>query len=98
VVATDSAEIADAVRQPAGARDDAQRSRLRLGPHFRGAREGRPQARAKIVVNVQGDFPMLSPPTSRPALAPLADPDVDIGRQLVLEITDGGPSARILTP
>ena len=37
-----------------------------------------PQRRAEIIVNVQGDLPTLSPDDLRAALAPLADPAVDI--------------------
>ena len=46
-----------------------------------------PERRAKIVVNVQGDFPMLTGEDVRLALGPLDDPAVDIAT-LVLEITD----------
>ena len=48
-------------------RDDAQRPRVRLGPHFRGARAWPIRTAAPaIVVNVQGDFPTLAAaPTSR---------------------------------
>jgi 3-deoxy-manno-octulosonate cytidylyltransferase (CMP-KDO synthetase) len=37
-----------------------------------------PEGRAKIVFNMQGDFPTVAPPAIRAALAPLADPAVDI--------------------
>jgi 3-deoxy-manno-octulosonate cytidylyltransferase (CMP-KDO synthetase) len=37
-----------------------------------------PNARAKIVINMQGDLPMLPPADLRAALAPLDDPAVDI--------------------
>jgi 3-deoxy-manno-octulosonate cytidylyltransferase (CMP-KDO synthetase) len=37
-----------------------------------------PQGRAEIVVNLQGDFPTISPDNIRDVLAPLADPAVDI--------------------
>jgi 3-deoxy-manno-octulosonate cytidylyltransferase (CMP-KDO synthetase) len=46
-----------------------------------------PDGRAKIVVNVQGDFPMLQGADIRAALGPLADPAVDIAT-LALEITE----------
>ncbi|HEX4042318.1 MAG TPA: 3-deoxy-manno-octulosonate cytidylyltransferase [Xanthobacteraceae bacterium] len=36
------------------------------------------QARAEIVVNLQGDLPTIAPDLIRAALAPLADPAVDI--------------------
>ena len=38
-----------------------------------------PQDHAHIIVNVQGDLPTLSPSDLTAALAPLADPAVDIG-------------------
>ena len=37
-----------------------------------------PDGRAEIVVNLQGDFPTISPDTIRAALPPLDDPTVDI--------------------
>jgi 3-deoxy-manno-octulosonate cytidylyltransferase (CMP-KDO synthetase) len=37
-----------------------------------------PQARARIVINLQGDLPTLSPQDLRAVLEPLADPAVDI--------------------
>jgi 3-deoxy-manno-octulosonate cytidylyltransferase (CMP-KDO synthetase) len=37
-----------------------------------------PEAKVKIVVNVQGDLPTLTPDDVRAALLPLADPAVDI--------------------
>ena len=37
-----------------------------------------PQARANIVINVQGDLPTIEPSTIAAALAPLSDPAVDI--------------------
>jgi len=46
-----------------------------------------PDEQAKIVVNVQGDFPMLAPSDIKAALGPLADPAVDIGT-LAMEITE----------
>ena len=46
-----------------------------------------PDGRAEIVVNVQGDLPMLQPRRHPAALGPLADPAVDIAT-LALEITE----------
>jgi 3-deoxy-manno-octulosonate cytidylyltransferase (CMP-KDO synthetase) len=46
-----------------------------------------PQDRARIIVNVQGDLPTLSPSDLAAALAPLADPAVDIGT-LAAEISN----------
>ena len=37
-----------------------------------------PEARAKVIVNVQGDLPTIEPETVRAALRPLEDPNVDI--------------------
>ena len=37
-----------------------------------------PEGRVEIVVNLQGDFPTISPDNIRSVLAPLADPAVDI--------------------
>lgn len=37
-----------------------------------------PEGRAEIVVNLQGDFPTITPETIRDVLPPLADPAVDI--------------------
>ncbi|HEX4556941.1 MAG TPA: 3-deoxy-manno-octulosonate cytidylyltransferase [Xanthobacteraceae bacterium] len=50
-----------------------------------------PEGRARIVVNVQGDLPTLDPADIRAALAPLADPAVDIAT-IAAEIRD--PSER----
>jgi 3-deoxy-manno-octulosonate cytidylyltransferase (CMP-KDO synthetase) len=38
-----------------------------------------PQGRHDVVINLQGDFPMLPPALLRQVLAPLADPAVDVG-------------------
>ena len=46
-----------------------------------------PDGRAEVVVNVQGDFPMLQPADIKAALGPLTDAAVDIAT-LVLEITE----------
>ena len=42
-----------------------------------------PDGRHDVVVNLQGDFPTLPPASLRAALAPLADPEVDIGTLVV---------------
>lgn len=88
MVATDSAEIADAVKA-AGGRAIMTRSDHASGSDriFEALGIADPQARAKIVVNVQGDFPMLAPSDIKAALGPLADPAVDIAT-LALEITE----------
>jgi 3-deoxy-manno-octulosonate cytidylyltransferase (CMP-KDO synthetase) len=88
MVATDSAEIADAVTA-AGGRAIMTRSDHPSGSDriFEALGNVDRQGRAKIVVNVQGDFPMLAPADIKAALAPLADPAVDIAT-LALEITE----------
>ena len=37
-----------------------------------------PEGKAEIVINLQGDFPTITPDTIRSVLPPLADPAVDI--------------------
>lgn len=87
-VATDSAEIAAAVAA-AGGRAVMTRSDHATGSDriYEALDLSDPDRRVDIVVNVQGDFPMLSPSDIRAALAPLADPAVDIGT-LAMEITE----------
>jgi 3-deoxy-manno-octulosonate cytidylyltransferase (CMP-KDO synthetase) len=78
-VATDSSEIAEAVRTAGGeavmtsaghengtSRIDEAVGRLDPGGDF------------EAIVNVQGDLPTIAPGAIRAALAPLADPSVDI--------------------
>ncbi|TMJ03678.1 MAG: 3-deoxy-manno-octulosonate cytidylyltransferase [Alphaproteobacteria bacterium] len=88
MVATDAPEIADAVRA-AGGRAVMTRSDHTTGSDriFEALGIADPEARAKVVVNVQGDFPMLSPSDIKAALGPLADPAVDIAT-LALEISE----------
>jgi len=88
VVATDEEAIATAVEKAGG------RALMTRADHASGSDRifealgiADPQGRAKIVVNVQGDFPMLAPADIKAALAPLADPAVDIAT-LALEITE----------
>ena len=78
-VATDTKEIADAVTthggtavmtspgHPSGS-DRIYEAMCKLDP----------QGEAKIVINLQGDFPTISPQNIRDVLPPLADPAVDI--------------------
>ena len=87
-VATDSTEIAAAVTAAGG------RAVMTRGDHasgsdriFEALGKADPDGRAGIVVNVQGDFPTLQPADIKAALAPLADPAVDIAT-LALEITE----------
>src|SRR4051795_12846894 len=88
IVAKDAPEIADAVRGAGGqavmTRSDHATGSDRI---FEALGKADPEGRAKIVVNVQGDFPMLTGADIKAALAPLADPAVDIAT-LALEITD----------
>ncbi len=88
LVATDSAEIAAAVTAAGGqavmTRSDHATGSDRI---FEALGIADPEGRAKIVVNVQGDFPMLAPSDIKAALGPLSDPAVDIAT-LALEITD----------
>ena len=88
MVATDSAEIADAVTAAGGhavmTPSDHATGSDRI---FEALGLADPDERAKIVVNVQGDFPMLEANDIKAALGPLADPAVDIGT-LALEITE----------
>jgi 3-deoxy-manno-octulosonate cytidylyltransferase (CMP-KDO synthetase) len=88
VVATDAPEIAAAVTA-AGGRAVMTRSNHASGSDriFEALTLANPDGRAKIVVNVQGDFPMLEAADIKTALGPLADPSVDIAT-LALEITE----------
>jgi 3-deoxy-manno-octulosonate cytidylyltransferase (CMP-KDO synthetase) len=78
-VATDSAEIEIAVTKAGGhavmTRTDHASGSDRI---FEALERLDPAASAAIVVNVQGDLPTLDPADIRAALAPLADPAVDI--------------------
>ncbi len=80
VVATDSEadrRLRREGRRPRG--HDPRRPRLRFGPDFRGAwRAPIRRSAAHVVVNVQGDLPTIDAGDIRAALAPLADPAVDI--------------------
>ncbi len=88
MVATDSPEIAAAVTAAGGravmTRPDHASGSDRI---FEALGNADPDGRAEVVVNVQGDFPMLEPADIRAALGPLADPAVDIAT-LALEITE----------
>jgi 3-deoxy-manno-octulosonate cytidylyltransferase (CMP-KDO synthetase) len=78
-VATDSAEIAAAVSaaggQPVMTRNDHASGSDRI---FEALERIDPRGTAEIVVNVQGDLPTLDPADVCSAIAPLADPAVDI--------------------
>jgi 3-deoxy-manno-octulosonate cytidylyltransferase (CMP-KDO synthetase) len=79
VVATDSVDIAAAVEKAGGeavmTRADHASGSDRIFEAITGID---PDGKISIVVNVQGDLPTLAPEELRAALAPLADPAVDI--------------------
>ena len=78
-VATDTAEIAAAVRANGGeavmTRADHPSGSDRI---FEAMKTLDPLGKAEIVVNLQGDFPTITPDTIRSVLPPLDDPAVDI--------------------
>jgi 3-deoxy-manno-octulosonate cytidylyltransferase (CMP-KDO synthetase) len=78
-VATDSDEIANAVRAAGG------EAVMTAGTHDNGtsrideaARRLDPRETFDAIVNIQGDLPTVAPEAIRAALGPLADPAVDI--------------------
>jgi 3-deoxy-manno-octulosonate cytidylyltransferase (CMP-KDO synthetase) len=86
VVATDSEEIVTAVTKAGG------RAVLTRGDHASGSDRIHeaaglidPDGRAKIILNLQGDFPTIAPADIKATLAPLSDPAVDIAT-LAIEI------------
>ena len=87
VVATDSGEIAAAVRadgfEAAMTRPDHQSGSDRI---FEALSAIDPDGKVDTVVNVQGDLPTIDPKIIEAALAPLSDPAVDIAT-LGVEIT-----------
>src|SRR6195256_6088626 len=90
VVATDSEAIAAAVAKAGG------QAVMTRADHASGSDRifeamGRVAAGGEIIVNVEGDLPTLDPADIRAALAPLADPAVDIAT-IAAEIRD--PSER----
>lgn len=93
VVATDSEPIAAAV-QKAGGRAVMTGSDHASGSDriFEALEIIDPAGEARIVVNVQGDFPMLEPADIKAVLVPLADPQVDIAT-IASEIKDPGERA-----
>jgi 3-deoxy-manno-octulosonate cytidylyltransferase (CMP-KDO synthetase) len=78
-VATDTPEIAAAVEAHGGAavmtRADHPSGSDRI---FEAMEKLDPGREAEIVVNLQGDFPTITPDNIRDVLGPLADPAVDI--------------------
>ncbi|QHO73807.1 3-deoxy-manno-octulosonate cytidylyltransferase [Bradyrhizobium sp. CCBAU 051011] len=78
-VATDSPEIADAVRAAGGEVVMTRASHPSGSDRIHEAMQTLdPSGKAEIVVNLQGDFPTIAPDTIRAALPPLDDPAVDI--------------------
>lgn len=78
-VATDTPEIAAAVRAYGGevvmTRPEHPSGSDRI---FEALKQLDPDGKIEIVVNLQGDFPTISPGNIRDVLPPLADPAVDI--------------------
>ncbi|SDJ05674.1 MULTISPECIES: 3-deoxy-manno-octulosonate cytidylyltransferase [Bradyrhizobium] len=78
-VATDTPEIAAAVKLHGGevvmTRPDHPSGSDRI---YEALKQLDPQGKIEIVVNLQGDFPTISPGNIRDVLPPLADPAVDI--------------------
>jgi 3-deoxy-manno-octulosonate cytidylyltransferase (CMP-KDO synthetase) len=95
-VATDTPEIAAAVTAHGG------EAVMTHGDHPSGSDRiyealGKldPRGEAEIVVNLQGDFPTISPENIRSVLGPLADPSVDIATlaaEIHTEEEDTAPS------
>jgi 3-deoxy-manno-octulosonate cytidylyltransferase (CMP-KDO synthetase) len=85
LVATDSAEIAAAIEAAGGravmTREDHQSGSDRV---FEAVETADPKREADIVVNVQGDLPLLEPSLIRDGIAALSDPAVDIGTLAVV--------------
>jgi 3-deoxy-manno-octulosonate cytidylyltransferase (CMP-KDO synthetase) len=79
VVATDSEAIAACVEK-AGGRALMTRADHASGSDriFEALTAADPEGHARLIVNVQGDLPTLAPEDLTAALAPLADPAVDI--------------------
>jgi 3-deoxy-manno-octulosonate cytidylyltransferase (CMP-KDO synthetase) len=78
-VATDTPEIAAAVKSHGGeavmTRADHPSGSDRI---YEAMQTLDPEGKAEIVINLQGDFPTITPDTIRSVLPPLADPSVDI--------------------
>jgi 3-deoxy-manno-octulosonate cytidylyltransferase (CMP-KDO synthetase) len=78
-VATDTPEIAEAVKSHGGeavmTSPDHPSGSDRI---YEALGKLDPSARAEIVINLQGDFPTISPDNIRAVLGPLSDPAVDI--------------------
>ncbi|MBR0967385.1 3-deoxy-manno-octulosonate cytidylyltransferase [Bradyrhizobium diazoefficiens] len=95
-VATDTAEIASVVMAHGGeavmTRADHPSGSDRI---HEAMQKLDPQGKAEIVINLQGDFPTITPQTIREVLPPFDDPDVDIvtlASQIHTEEEDLAPS------
>ena len=95
-VATDTAEIAAAVKAHGGeavmTRPEHPSGSDRI---YEAMKALDPDGEAEIIVNLQGDFPTISPENIRDVLPPMADPAVDIATlaaQIHTEEEDLAPS------
>jgi 3-deoxy-manno-octulosonate cytidylyltransferase (CMP-KDO synthetase) len=78
-VATDSAEIADAIRRAGGEAVMTRADHLNGSSRIFEALEGLdPKGRHDVIVNVQGDLPTIDPGIIAASIEPLADAEVDI--------------------
>lgn len=88
VVATDSPEVADAVRvggfEAVMTREDHQSGSDRI---FEALETIDPNGQIETIVNIQGDLPTIEPETVRASLAPLNNSETDIAT-LGVEIID----------
>jgi 3-deoxy-D-manno-octulosonate cytidylyltransferase len=88
LVATDAGEIAAAIEAVGGRAVMTRADHLSGSDRvFEAVEKVDPSKSAGIVVNVQGDQPLLDPALIRACLAPLDDPAVDIGT-LAMVITE----------
>lgn len=80
VVAADDERITAAVKAVGGdavmTRSDHESGSDRV---FEAARKADPEGRHPVILNLQGDVPLIDPDTVRAAFEPLADATVDIG-------------------
>lgn len=95
-VATDTPEIADVVTRHGGEAVMTSPDHPSGSDRIHEAMQKLdPRGEAEIVVNLQGDFPTISPDNIRDVLPPLADPAVDIATlasQIQTEEEDLAPS------
>ncbi|WP_342359406.1 3-deoxy-manno-octulosonate cytidylyltransferase [Terrarubrum flagellatum] len=80
IVATDTPDIADAVRKVGGVAIMTESGLPSGSDRIHAAMETHdPEGKHDIVVNLQGDFPTMDPKALAAAVLPLSDPDVAIG-------------------